>query len=281
MTDIRKLLEQISREEQQLKSTQFLAPCVNGGRVRTRVAGMVCTFMPKPRNFEGWGIFQVQTDTTAALVEEADSFPVAEYLQHFPQFRLRLAYRLRGQTWLGYPVSEADLRQRIFHVPIQPILVHLVTEGGAFETIVTRFDGQAWWFDQIDRRADPEEVDQLKSRLKQLTAMEDLRFPGITPEMRIAYDLVSQQMPGFSPFHRDGQRLQNALKVGGGELHEFQDRGNYWMVEWTTGNGDRHTSAIAKTDLTVISSGICLSDRDRDFDLQSLVGVIENTGQSP
>lgn len=38
----------------------------------------------------------------------------------------------------------------------------------------------------------------------------------------------------------------------------------------------RHTSAIAKADLTVVSSGICLSGRDRDFDLQSLVGVIEH-----
>jgi hypothetical protein len=35
------------------------------------------------------------------------------------------------------------------------------------------------------------------------------------------------------------------------------------------------TSAIAKTDLTVVSSGICLSGRVRDFDLQSLVGVME------
>jgi hypothetical protein len=280
MTNIRKLLEQLAQEEQLSRSTQFLAPCVKGGRVRTRIAGIVCTFTPKPRKFEGWGIFQVQTDRTAALVAEADSFPVAEYLQFFPQFRLRLAYRLRGQTWLGYPVSEADVRQRLNWVKsgVKPIPVHLVTEGTPFETIVTRFDGQAWWFDQIDRRADPEVVDHLKLELKQLTAMEDLHFSGITPEMRTTYDLVSQQTEGFSQLHHDERRLQNALKVCGGELQQFQDRGDYWMVAWTTANGERHTSAIAKTDLTVISSGICLSDRDRDFDLQSLVGVIENSG---
>ncbi|MGB6166637.1 MAG: hypothetical protein WBF52_03540, partial [Geitlerinemataceae cyanobacterium] len=236
MTNIRKLLEQLAQEEQQLRSTQFLAPCVNGGRVRTRISGMVCTFAPKPRNFEGWGIFQVQTDTTARLLEEADSFQIAEYLQHFPQFRLRLAYRLRGQTWLGYPVSEADVRQRLNWVKneVKPIPVHLVTEGGAFETIVARFDGQAWWFDQIDRRGDPEVVDRLKLQLKQLTAIEDLRFSGITPEMRTVYDLVSQQTQGFSQFHRDERRLKKALKVGGGELQEFQDRGEYWRVEWIT-----------------------------------------------
>jgi hypothetical protein len=63
--------------------------------------------------------------------------------------------------------------------------------------------------------------------------------------------------------------------MGGGELREFRDRGDFWQVEWETGDGERHTSAIAKGDLTVISSGICLSGGDRHFDLQSLVGVIE------
>lgn len=46
-------------------------------------------------------------------------------------------------------------------------------------------------------------------------------------------------------------------------------------MEWTTAEGDSHSSAISKADLTVISAGIGLSERDRDFDLQSLVGVVE------
>ncbi|MEP0914588.1 hypothetical protein NDI45_27175 [Leptolyngbya sp. GB1-A1] len=53
MTDIRKLLNQIASAEAQLQSTQFLAPCVKGGRVRTRAAGMVYTFTPKPRQKDG------------------------------------------------------------------------------------------------------------------------------------------------------------------------------------------------------------------------------------
>ncbi|NEP55457.1 MAG: amino acid adenylation domain-containing protein [Symploca sp. SIO2G7] len=70
-------------------------------------------------------------------------------------------------------------------------------------------------------------------------------------------------------------RLQQTFCVGGGELREFRDRGEYWQVEWTTSDGQHHSSAIDKDELTVISSGICLSGYDRDFDLQSLVGVIE------
>jgi hypothetical protein len=73
----------------------------------------------------------------------------------------------------------------------------------------------------------------------------------------------------------DEQRLDEALRLGGGKLVDFRDRDDTWMVEWATRDGERHVSIVTKHDLTVASSGICLSGRDRDFDLQSLVGVVE------
>jgi hypothetical protein len=153
MSDIRKLLHQIASAGAQLQSTQFLAPCVKGGRVRTRVAGMVYSFAPKPQQFEGWGIFQPVDDQTAARVEEADLPEITAYLQQFQSIRLRLAYRLQNQTWLAYPVNEADMRQRFKRV--NPVLVHLVTEGVAFEQIIGRWNGNSCWFEELDRRSDP------------------------------------------------------------------------------------------------------------------------------
>jgi hypothetical protein len=158
---------------------------------------------------------------------------------------------------------------------VKPVPVHLVTEGIAFEQIVARWNGNFCWFEEVDRRADPAITETLQSALKQRILVEELQFRGITPEMRSLYELVTQHTEGFAQPQRDEKRLRQALKQGGGELHQFQDRGDYWTVDWTTADGTRHTSAIAKNDLTVVSSGICLSGRDRDFDLQSLVGVME------
>lgn len=312
MADIRNLINQIAAQESQLCDTQFLAPCVRGGAVRTSVANIVYTFTPQPQDFEGWGIFQPIDGKIAAVVEEPSLPQLVEYLKLLKPLRLRLAYLLQGQSWLAYPVNESDMQQRLGIV--KPVPVHLVTEATAFELIIARFDGSGWWFDEIDRRAEPQPAEQLKDQLRQVTMPENVRFSGMTPEMLTVYDLALQQSEAYQAqiwqqqeterlrdaqrqqrqgqrqrrrqtrenqrqvarhYNSDESQLQDALRMGGGNLQEFRDRGEFWQVEWTTRNGERHTSAISKGDLTVISSGICLSGYDRDFDLQSLVGVIE------
>nr|CAA9294911.1 FIG00870579: hypothetical protein [uncultured Armatimonadetes bacterium] len=307
MTDIRNLLSRIAADEAAFQETQFLAPCVRGGQVRAKVAGFVQTFAPRPADFEGWGVFQPAGDRAARVVEEAGLPLVSEYLRLFDPLRLHLVRQLRGQTWLAYPSNESDMRQR--WGAARPVPVHLVTEGDPFQPIVARAGGEAWWFEETDRRADPVLADGLREALRTLTDPDAVRLKGLTPEMRTAYDLVAQQDEAFvrqrreraerqwredqrrhggaaarpQPDRRGGepaggqdeQRLRGALRTGGGELHAFADRGDYWLVEWRTRDGEQHTSAISKGDLTVVSSGICLSGRDHDFDLQSLVGVIE------
>jgi hypothetical protein len=274
MTDIRKILNQLATQETKLLDTQFLAPCVRGGRVRTRASGMIYTFKPKPRNFEGWGIFQPINEKIALVVNEPNLPQIAEYLQLLVPIRLQLAHVLQGQTWLAYPVNESDVQQRVGFV--KPVPIHLVTDASQFEVIIARWDGHSWWFEEIDRRADPLASEELRFALKKLTLSQEIRFKGMTPEMRTVYELATQNLKDFDPKIRDERRLQRALKMGGGDLHEFRDRDDYWLVEWTTGTGERHSSAIAKNDLTVVSAGICLSGEDRNFDLQSLVGVVED-----
>jgi hypothetical protein len=274
MTDIRKILNQLAAQEEKLLDTQFIAPCVRGGKVRTRIGGMIYTFKPQPRNFEGWAIFQPVDEKIAAVVDEPNLPQLAEYLQLLVPIRLQLAHVLQGQTWLAYPINESDAKQRTGLA--KPVPVHLVSESSQFEPIVARWDGHSWWFEEIDRRADPMASEELRAALKKLIFPQEVRFKGMTPEMRTVYELVTRNLKDFDPKMQDERRLERALNMGGGELHGFRVRDDYWLVEWNSRTGERHSSAISKNDLTVMSAGICLSGEDMKFDLQSLVGVVEN-----
>lgn len=300
-----KLVARLAAEEARLRDVLFVAPCVAGARVRTRVEGLVHTFRVDPPDFEGWGLFGPRTADRAVLVEPASLPQVERYLNLFPPFRVRLAVRLQGRTWLAWPAGEGDAVQRLGRAA--PVLVHLVEDGRPFEQVVTRGAGRAWWFAQSDTRSDPRHADRLREALQAVTEPEDLAWAGLTPEMRNAYRLALVNMPEYRrrvalaraeerarqevrrrpevrqmPDHvrpgretRDEARLSRALQRGGGQLRNYTDQGEHWQVEWQTSDGEWHVSAVAKTDMTVLSSGICLSGRDRDFDLQSLVGVIE------
>jgi hypothetical protein len=276
VVDPRKLIEQFAEKEKLLTQTEFLAPRVGGGSIKTSVDKIVYTFKPKPEDFRGWGIFRAVDRGEAKLVEEATLPQICEYLKLLQPLRLRLLYLLREQTWLAYPVNESDMQQRFGRV--NPAVVHLVTEGTAFEVIIARCD-RAWWFEDLDRRSDPEITNILNRQLQQEISPEELSFSGMTPEMATAYNLVWQQT-AIARKKRQLKvaetRLETALKQADGKLESYRDRGEYWQIEWRTADGQLHSSAIDKRDLTVVSSGICLSGRDRDFDLQSLVGVMEN-----
>jgi len=274
---IKQLIKDLAEDEGAFLGTRFLAPCVRGGKVRTRIRGLVYRFTARPRDFEGWGLFQ-PVDEKIAQLKEPGSLPrIAEYLKLFSPLRARLAYKLQGLTWLAYPYNESDAIQRVGSA--RPFAVHLVTDGAQFETIDVRSNGNTFWFEDTNRNADPRIAERLRDEMKKVTLPEHLRFPTLTPEMRAVYELGFQQTAEARrqlEQRRDEARLTEALDMAGGALNGFRDRDSYWTVEWTTRSGARQTSAISKGDLTVVSSGICLSDRDSDFDLTSLVGVIEN-----
>ncbi|MEM8604175.1 MAG: hypothetical protein AAGF24_10115, partial [Cyanobacteria bacterium P01_H01_bin.121] len=113
MSDIQRLLQQLAEDESQIRSTQFLAPCLPKGKVRTRLAGLVYTFRPNVQDFSGWGIFQPVDATAAELIETASLAQIEQYLSHLLPIRVWLVHRLHQQTWLAYPGNEADLQQRL------------------------------------------------------------------------------------------------------------------------------------------------------------------------
>ncbi|HZB44011.1 MAG TPA: hypothetical protein VE360_02135 [Pyrinomonadaceae bacterium] len=284
MANVRDLLRRLGEAEEGLRARRFLAPCVRGGEVRANVGGLVYTFAPAPRDFEGWAVFRPADERTARVVEEAELPRVAEYLSLFPSLRVRLAYNVRGATWVACPANVGDAQRRFPGFGVRPPVVHLVSDGQEFEQVVVRAVGGAWLFEDADRRADPLDAERLREAWRIRATPDALEWKGCTPEMRACYALPFRREEAArehrrlreerSRLGRDGMRLRDALRFGGGDLNSYRDRGDHWLVEWTARDGEPHTSAISKRDLTVVSAGICLSGEDDKFDLHSLVGVV-------
>lgn len=269
---MRKLIEKLAKAEKQIVNSQFLAPRIRGGEVRVKLQGLINSYKATPADFEGWGVFRTRADFTAVLERQAARPQVDKYLDLLSLARVILVRPLRDQSWLAYPVNRDVFAQKFG--PAKALTVHLVTLGRAFEQALVRFDGASFWFDRIDRRANPKVPAMMAQSLKNFVNPEELKFTGLSPELREAYRLV------FAPADNlrvrcSEDRLRRALELGGGQLEGFVDHGDYWNTTWTTSDGDRHVSAIQKNDLTVLSAGICLDGEDEKFDLQSLVGVVE------
>jgi hypothetical protein len=280
--NIRGLIKRLSaREEAFRHGEQFLAPCIGGGRVRVSLDGLVQTFRTRPFDFTGWGIFKPVDEATAEVVEEATLPQVAGYLSLLKPLRVRLAGRVRSRTWLAHPANVEDARRQ-FDVRGE-LRLHLVSEGARFDEVVAYTDGCHWLYGEPDRRADPVIAECLRKFLREGIEPRFISWKGFTPETRAAYEVAMEFAPQLADVRkrredeRAEKRLRDALALNGGVFvgYEAEDDDN-WRVLWETREGEPHVSTVAKSDLTIINAGICLSGYDSDFDLQSLVGVVRN-----
>ena len=280
---LRRLIGDLGAKTDAQVGRRMLAPVVRGGAVRARIDGLVCTLRVTPEGYEGWGVFEITSPTTARLVEPAGFLEVERYLEPLPSLRLWLARPLGGLSWLAVAANASDARQR--YGLTRPVIVRLVHEGRQLERVIARWDGATWWAHELDLRPDPAHIEALRDALSQHTPPERLRLSGLTPEHRRAYALAHHHGHLAALEHAareadrraqaDAHRLRRALAQAGGVLDDFEDRGDLWLVRWHTEGDEHHESAIAKHDLTVLSAGICLSGEDEVFDLQALVGVVE------
>jgi hypothetical protein len=142
--------------------------------------------------------------------------------------------------------------------------------------IVTRFDGAQFWFEGPDTRADPGAAAYLRESLQKNVVPSRLARTGLTAEHRTAYTLhhaMRQEALAREERARPESRLRQALTHAGANLRDFSEWADVYRVSYEV-DGQRHTSVVRKDNLAVVTAGICLSGRDSDFDLGSLIGVL-------
>jgi hypothetical protein len=311
----RALVAKLAARAKALQGREVLAPLLPGGRIRTRLGGLVYEFKPRG-DFAGWGRFRPVNEREAEPVGEALPWQRAAYLALFPALRVILLWPDPGAgpagRWWALPFNESDARQRFGLDGGAPLPVHLCdpTDGAApFERAVARVDGRALWFDGPDPLADPTHADWLRDAAE-ADELPDRWLPGLAGGERLALlfhhlraverdhaagGLGMPLPPDASPRQREawlrqraaGQRLEDrlrrALAKADATLHRYvelpaaEGRPASFVVEWSQQGQQRRYRSTLDPTLAVISSGICLSDRDGDFDLTSLVSVMRDS----
>jgi hypothetical protein len=183
-----------------------------------------------------------------------------------------------GDDWLAMPAHRGDGRFRIEG----PVPVRLIEEPEPFAVILARFDGAQCWYDGPEPRRDPRTAAYLRESLARMVEPEHLSRKGLTAEERAAYAMCYiPRLEAEIEARRDRteERLRDALAHAGAALREYQERGDVYRVAYEV-DGRRHVSVVSRHDLSVQVAGICLSGRDRGFDLQSLVGVLREAEDS-
>ncbi len=262
------ILNKLEAAERGFLEREVLAPVLPGRPVSVRIAGVVCALRVESPRTEGWQILRPLALDRARIVRSATLAELRAYLRLFPAVRLIVVARDK-RTWYALPAAKGDTRFSI----TQPVPVLLAEDGvQPFETVIARFDGRLFYYEQRDSRRNPALAAYLRDAIAVPTPPADLRKPGLSAEERDAYTWAWNLL---EEARRDqvAERLSDALAHAGAHLRSFLEREDVYAVTYSLGE-ERHTSIIRKNDLTVLTAGICLSGRDADFDLASLVGVL-------
>jgi hypothetical protein len=212
-------------------------------------------------------VFAPSSYTEAVLDREATMAERQRYLRLWPAVRLIVIDGVRA-----LPARLGDERFAIEG----EVLVHDVADADLFDTVVARFDGVRFWFDEVDPQADPITAAYLREAILAMRDPRRLTLKGLTPEQRMAYAyLHADRLRAEAERARltDEGRLKSALQHAGAKLTGFSDVRDVYRVTYVV-DRRQYTSVVRKDNLAVHSAGVCLSGEDANFDLTSLVSVL-------
>jgi len=264
--DVHDIIDHFQNAESETIGSEFIAPVLPGRQVQIRISGVVCKLRIVGRFQVGWRILRVVSMQEARIVKPASKTQIQQYLKLLPKVHVLMVLAENDGDWLAIK-QKGDSRFIVEGM----LRIKYATSIQPFSWTISRFDGQTFFYHDLDRRSNLSNSAFLRDSLLKETPPETLRRSGIMPEEREAYKLIFDAVME-SKRNPVEVRLEEALEVGGGKLTSFIEHSDRYSVTFDV-EGHPHTSHVSKNDLTVLTSGICLADKDQEFDLQSLVGV--------
>lgn len=240
-----------------------------------------------------------------------EQFPALRVILLWPDFDTR---RPGTWWALPFNESDARQRFGFPTEPLPVFLCDPTNGAERFERVLARVDGQTLWYDGPDTLADPTHAEWLRDTavdiehlenflpglagserlallLWQIRQVEQVLQPALRQQSQVSGESRVKMLPQDSRQQRAWLRqqaqhgqleniLRYALRKADATLHSFSEipasnhAPGYLVVEWSEQGRPRRYRSTIDPRMTVVSSGICLSGRDRDFDLTSLVSVM-------
>lgn len=255
-------LKRILGDETQIFGQEVLAPVIRGGRLRVRIGSFVweCRLTG---DFSGWGVFRVLEGWRAELVREAEPWEREEYAAKLKRVSLVLTHLDSSGIWWAGDFRSADLA---------PVL--LVEGMSVFDGVRACFDGACFWFLGPDGESDGRKAAMMRDAFALGVPPPELSIPALRSRERglyeIAYALDRDAAERRKPLEM--RRIEEALRVGDGELVDYAPVNEGYRVTWRKG-AELFTSILDRN-LAVVSAGLCLSGRDGEQDLTSLASLM-------
>jgi hypothetical protein len=238
---------------------EVVAPVDGTERVAVNVDGLIWLLRADdaPR---GWGVFDVCADQ-AVWLRAATPWERDEYAQRSYRFRATV-FGVRDGTALALRPGDGAT-----------CLVRLASAVDLFDTVDVCYDGRCcWWLDTMSR--DPT-LEVWRAALHDGMAPHDKVPHAISRAYVRAWAIHQATRP--TPLQ---DRLRRSLELAGATFLETRLHAQGTFVRWCYKNQNYETLVDPAT-LDVVSAGVCLSGRDADFDLTSLVSVMGERGNAP
>ena len=267
MLGIISLIEALGKKEQAITDQVIVSPVFNNTQIVTKIAGIAYA-LNIPKLAPAWYNFRPVNLKRANSLGFADLGDVSLYLDKLPKIRVVMVYK-KDQVYYGVPLKNNSLG-------FQPTeLIPIFLPGGLitdFSICVCRYDGANIWYQATDVWNDLTRVDYLQQSLEKLSLPENIQYPGLTFEEKIAYSIRFKVDAAL----REGlkkQGIQYDIEFAGGKFIKSIEKDDHFSVTYEV-DGEKYTSIVSKGVGQVLSAGICLSGTDTEYDLKTLVSVI-------
>lgn len=262
---IQKILDALYTAEQSCIGTELVTPWIGQQEVLVRIAGIICRLQVEnaPSRFRGYVVLQMESTARAAFVRVATDEEKRLLLDFLPSIRVVLVEPKRMGKWIAFPAHSGQQAQKLEGA----LPIYFVPESSSlFDEALVRFDGVNFFYDSPSGEDSNQayRARVLRELLQARRRPDEVKVTGMTPEEKLAYK---------DAYEQPTRKVARSIQKEGGNFLGAESVDDLFVVRYEI-NNVAYKSIIRKSDLAVMTAGVCLRTSPDGYDIGSLVKAI-------